>query len=150
MGDSVKRSSEKDRRMMKKAIAAELFLKSYDLENKQQNHLKAAINHQIPIIISGTRAPAGKTTLCRFLREIGCDAKEIWELDNETNISGMLIMLNKPLKNICPDFYELVWKKAEIVTQAAFCLNDAGLEVIETYAKELALDEKYRRKGSYE
>lgn len=59
-----------------------------------------AVYRDIPIHITGTQGPTGKTTLCKELRELGLNAFEDWEITEKdsSNAAYIEIVLNKPVE----------------------------------------------------
>ena len=55
------------------------------LTTEQAMMLAVAVQHKIPILITGNRSiPTGKSFLCEFLRERGVDVRKEYELKNES------------------------------------------------------------------
>lgn len=80
------------------------FLEKY-LPKEQIIQLATNLLTGIPILITGKRTATGKSTVCDYLRKIGADVREDWELEegsykNECNNENMVyfnIALNKEL-----------------------------------------------------
>lgn len=52
------------------------------LDAAQQDIVLAAIRTKVPVIIDGDRSkPTGKSVLCDYLKSLGADACEAWELE---------------------------------------------------------------------
>lgn len=52
------------------------------LDAAQQDIVLAAIRTKVPVIIDGDRSkPTGKSALCDYLKSLGADACEAWELE---------------------------------------------------------------------